>query len=74
MLPPVQPVGIVEFRDSSTMPDLSLFWTGTDIADSADAVSFVPAIHKSLPALPQRIGRNRHKADPGAELIGSGDL
>ena len=38
MLPPVKPVGITEFRDSSTMPDLSLFWTGTDIADSANAV------------------------------------
>jgi hypothetical protein len=38
MFPPVKPVGITEFRDSSTTPEFSLFWTGTDIADSANAV------------------------------------
>ncbi len=40
MLPPAKPVGITEFRDSSTRPPLSLFWTGTDIADSANAGNF----------------------------------
>ena len=40
MLPPVKPVGITEFRDSSTKPDLPLFWTRTDIADSANAGHF----------------------------------
>ena len=37
MPPPAKPVGITEFWDSSTKPDISLFWTGTDIADSANA-------------------------------------
>lgn len=40
MLPPDEPVGIAEFRDSSTKPNLSHFWTGTDIADSANAGNF----------------------------------
>ncbi len=40
MPPPAEPVGIGEFRDSSTKPELSLFWTGTDLADSANAGNF----------------------------------
>lgn len=47
MLPPVKPVGITEFRDSSTMPDFSLFWTGTDIADSANAGNLSVSSHAS---------------------------
>ncbi len=47
MSPPVEPVGITEFRDSSTMPDLSLFWTGTDIADSANAGNLSVSSHAS---------------------------
>ena len=69
MHPPAKPVGVAEFRDSSTMAHLSRFWTSTDIADSASAGGFGVSSGAAGPKAEPEVRRRRIEMDSPRLLV-----